>query len=155
MAWPAGYLTEHRHARPRESAMAEDGAANEPGVVTKLSSWTVAGTTARLVDILAAKGVRLFTVIDQSAEARLAGLQLRDTTLVIFGNPAAGTPVMAASPLAALDLPLKVLLWDDGGQTKVSYYAPAALAARHGLTPDLEKNLAAVGALTDALVATS
>src|SRR5215831_14373760 len=153
MAWPAGYLTEHRHARPRESAMAEDGAANEPGVVNKLSALTVAGATARLVDILAAKGVRLFTVIDQSAEARQVGLDLRDTTLVIFGSPAAGTPVMAASPLAALDLPLKVLVWDDGGQTKVSYYAPAEVAARHGLAPGIEKNLAAIDALTDALVA--
>jgi uncharacterized protein (DUF302 family) len=135
--------------------MAEDRASNEPGVVTKLSPRPVADTTARLVDILGAKGVKLFTVIDQSADARQVGLELRDTTLVIFGNPAAGTPVMAASPLAALDLPLKVLVWDDVGQTKVSYYAPAELAARHGLTPDLEKNLAAVDALTDALVATS
>ena len=132
--------------------MPGDRAANEPGVVTKLSPLTVAGTTARLVDILAAKGVKLFTVIDQSAEARLVGLELRDTTLVIFGNPAAGTPVMAASPMSALDLPLKVLVWDDGGQTKVSYYAPAEIAARHGLGPGLEKNLAAIDALTDALV---
>ena len=133
--------------------MTDERAANEPGVVTKLSALTVAGATARLVDILAAKGVRLFTVIDQSAEARQVGLDLRDTTLVIFGSPAAGTPVMAASPLAALDLPLKVLVWDDGGQTKVSYYAPAELAARHGLGPGLEKNLAAIDALTDTLVA--
>jgi uncharacterized protein (DUF302 family) len=135
--------------------MADDRAANEPGIVTKLSPLTVAGATARLVDLLAAKGVRLFTIIDQSAEARQVGLELRDTTLVIFGNPAAGTPVMAASPMSALDLPLKVLVWDDGGQTKVSYYAPAELAARHGLRPELEKNLAAIDTLTDALVAAS
>ena len=132
--------------------MANEGALNEPGVVTKLSPLTVAGTTARLVDILTAKGARLFTVIDQSAEARQVGLELRDTTLVIFGNPAAGTPVMAASPMAALDLPLKVLVWDDAGQAKVSYYAPAEIAARHGLGPDLEQKLAAIDALTDALV---
>jgi uncharacterized protein (DUF302 family) len=121
-------------------------------VVTKLSPRSVADTTTCMTDILAARGVKLFTVIDQSAEARQVGLQLRDTTLVIFGNPAAGTPVMAASPISGLDLPLKVLVWDDGGQTKVSYYAPAELAARHGLGPDLEKNLAAIDALTDALV---
>ena len=133
--------------------MADDRAANEPGVVTKLSPRPVADTVTRMVGILGAKGVKLFTVIDQSAEARQVGLQLRDTTLVIFGNPAAGTPVMAASPMAALDLPLKVLIWDDGGQAKVSYYAPAEIAARHGLGPSLEKNLAAVDALTDALVA--
>jgi len=126
---------------------------DEPGVVTKLSPRSVADTATRMTDILGAKGVRLFTVIDQAAEARQVGLQLRDTMLVIFGNPAAGTPVMAASPMSALDLPLKVLVWDDVGQTKVSYYAPAELAARHGLGPGLEKNLAAIDALTDALVA--
>ena len=133
--------------------MADERARDEPGVVTKLSPRSVADTTTRMTDILAAKGVKLFTVIDQSAEARQVGLQLRDTTLVIFGSPAAGTPVMAASPLSALDLPLKVLVWDDAGQTKVSYDAPVALAARHGLGPDLQKNLAAIDALTDALVA--
>jgi len=132
--------------------MAEDGAKGEPGVVTKLSPRAVADTAARLVDILGARGVKLFGVIDQAAEAHQAGLQLRDTILVIFGNPAAGTPVMAASPMAALDLPLKVLVWDDTGQTKVSYYAPAELAARHRLGPGLEKNLAAIDVLTDALV---
>jgi uncharacterized protein (DUF302 family) len=132
--------------------MAHDRATHEPGVVTKLSPRPVAGTVTRLTGILGAKGVKLFTVIDQAAEARQVGLQLRDTVLVIFGNPQAGTPVMAASPLSALDLPLKVLVWDDGGQTKVSYYAPAEIAARHGLGPGLEKNLAAIDALTDALV---
>ena len=133
--------------------MVGDAAADEPGVVTKLSPRSVADTAARLVGILGAKGVKLFAVIDQSAGARQAGLQLRDTTLVIFGSPAAGTPVMAASPLAGLDLPLKVLVWDDAGQTKVSYYAPAELAARYRLGPDLAGNLAAIDALTDALIA--
>jgi uncharacterized protein (DUF302 family) len=108
---------------------------------------------AKLTGMLSAKGIRLFTVIDHSAEARQAGLSLRETTLVIFGSPAAGTPVMAAAPLAALDLPLKVLVWDDDGQTKVSYYSPDALAARHHLGDGLAGNLAAVNALTDALIA--
>jgi uncharacterized protein (DUF302 family) len=126
---------------------------DEAGVVTKLSPLPVAGTVAKLTGILSAKGVRLFAVIDQSAEARQAGLSLRETTLVIFGSPAAGTPVMAASPLAALDLPLKVLVWDDDGQTSVTYYSPAALAARHHLGADLARNLASIDALTDALVA--
>ena len=74
--------------------------------------------------------MKLFTVIDQSGEAEAAGLELRDTKLVIFGSPQAGTPVMVAAPLAALDLPLKVLVWEDGHQTKVSYMAPSELAAR-------------------------
>jgi uncharacterized protein (DUF302 family) len=129
--------------------MTEDDA----GIVTKLSPLPVAGTVAKLTGIISAKGVKLFAVIDQSAEARQVGLSLRDTTLVIFGSPAAGTPVMAASPLAALDLPLKVLVWDDAGQTKVTYYSPDALAARYHLGAGLAGNLAAINALTDALVA--
>ena len=126
---------------------------NEPGVVTKVSPRSVADTVARLEELLSAKNVKLFSVIDQRAEARGAGLDLRDTTLVIFGNPAAGTPVMEAAPLSALDLPLKVLIWDDAGQTKVSYYPPATLAARHHLSADLAARLAAVDPITDALVA--
>ena len=133
--------------------MTENTAGTETDVITKLSPLSVADTTAKLTGIIAAKGVKLFDVIDQAAEARQAGLTLRDTVLVIFGNPAAGTPVMAASPLSALDLPLKVLIWSDNGQTKVSYYAPAALAARHHIGPELVGNLAAVNALTDALMA--
>jgi uncharacterized protein (DUF302 family) len=125
----------------------------EAGIVTKLSPLPVAGTVAKLTGLISAKGIKLFAVIDQSAEACQAGLSLRATTLVIFGSPAAGTPVMAASPLAALDLPLKVLVWDDDGQTKVSYYSPDALAARYDLGADLAGNLAAVNALTDALTA--
>ena len=133
--------------------MAEDEAGNDPGIVTKLSHLPVAGTVAKLTDMISAKGMRLFAVIDQRAEAQQAGLDLRETTLVLFGSPAAGTPVMAASPLAALDLPLKVLVWADEGQTKVSYYSPAALAARYHLGADLARNLAGIDALTDALVA--
>ena len=126
---------------------------NEPGVVTKVSPRSVADTVARLEELLSAKNVKLFSVIDQRAAAREAGLNLRDTMLVIFGNPAAGTPVMDAAPLSALDLPLKVLIWDDAGDTKVSYYAPATLAARHHLSADLAARLAAVDPITDALVA--
>jgi len=124
-------------------------------ITTKVSPRSVADTVSRLQGILSAKGLKVFAVIDQSAEASQVGMQLRETTLVLFGSPAAGTPVMVAAPMAALDLPLKVLVWADGGQTKVSYYAPAELAARHGLGPDLEKNLAAIDTLTDALVAAS
>jgi uncharacterized protein (DUF302 family) len=122
-------------------------------IVTKVSHRSVTDTVSVLTGMVSAKGMKLFAVIDQSAEARDAGLSLRETTLVIFGSPAAGTPVMAAAPLAALDLPLKVLVWADEGQTKISYYAPAALAARHHLDADLAGNLAGINALTDALVA--
>lgn len=133
--------------------MTSGAAADEQGIVTKLSPRPVADTVARLTAMVSARGMKLFAVINQAAEARQAGLELRETMLVIFGSPAAGTPVMAASPLAALDLPLKVLVWDDAGQTSVSYYAPAALAARHHLRADLAGNLAGIDPLTDALVA--
>jgi uncharacterized protein (DUF302 family) len=126
---------------------------NEAGVVTKFSPRSVADTVARLKDLLAARNQKVFAVIDQRAEAQQAGLDLRDTTLVIFGNPAAGTPVMDAVPLSALDLPLKVLVWADGEQAKVSYYSPATLAARHHLPADLAARLAGIDPLTDALVA--
>ena len=133
--------------------MTENTAATEPGVMTKLSQLSVADTVSKLTAILAGMGVKLFAVIDQAAEARQVGLTLRDTVLVIFGSPVAGTPVMAASPLSALELPLKVVVWSDGGQTKVSYYTPDALAARHHLGPELAGHLAAINVVTDALVA--
>jgi uncharacterized protein (DUF302 family) len=132
--------------------MIQDQSAGEAGIVTKLSLRPVAETVERLTHLSGAKGLKLFAVIDQAAEARQVGLELRETTLVIFGSPAAGTPVMAASPLSALDLPLKVLVWDDAGQTKVSYNAPDWLAARHHLREDLAANLAGIDALTDALI---
>jgi uncharacterized protein (DUF302 family) len=134
---------------------ADGGAGAGPaGVVTKASPRTVGDTVARLLDLLGSKSIKVFAVIDQRAEARAVGLDLRETTLVIFGNPAAGTGVMVAAPLSALDLPLKVLVWAEPGQrTSVSYTAPAAIAARYGLSPDSEAVLEAVNGLTDALVA--
>jgi len=122
-------------------------------IVTKLSPRPVAATVARFTELLAGKGVKVFAVIDQAAAAKEAGLDLRETVLVIFGSPSAGTPVMAAKPLSALDLPLKLVVWDDAGQTKVSYTAPAAIGARYGLPGNLVANLAAINPLTDALVA--
>jgi uncharacterized protein (DUF302 family) len=125
----------------------------ETQVITKVSPRSVADTVARLTGILAAKGMKVFAVIDQSEEARGAGLKLRETTLVIFGNPAAGTPVMDAAPLSALDLPLKVLIWADGSRTNVTYYSPAGIAARYGLSTELAGKLSGIDPLTDALVA--
>ena len=121
-------------------------------ITTKVSPWSVSDTVSRLTDLLSEKGLKVFAVIDQSAEARRVGQQLRETVLVLFGNPAAGTPVMAAAPLSALDLPLKVLVWADDGHASVSYYRPAALAARYSLSGDLEAKLAVIDPLTDALI---
>jgi uncharacterized protein (DUF302 family) len=132
--------------------MTAERGVNGAGVVTKLSSRSVADTVSRLTEMIAAKGMKAFAVIDQAAAAKEAGLKLRDTVLVVFGNPAAGTLVMQASPVAALDLPLKVLVWDDAGQTKVMYVSPATLADRYHLGPDLAVKLAGIDPLTDALV---
>jgi uncharacterized protein (DUF302 family) len=128
--------------------------ANSPTteVVTKLSPWSVADTVARLSAIVAAKGLKLFAVVDHSGEAEALGLELRDTKLVIFGSPQAGTPVMQAAPLAALDLPLKVLVWLDESHTKLSYTAPSALAARYHLSEELASRLAGIDAVTDAVI---
>lgn len=123
------------------------------GIITKSSPRSVPDTVARLSDLVAAKGMKLFDVIDHSGEAAEHGLELRDTKVVIFGSPVAGTPVMQAAALAALDLPLKVLVWDDGGQTRVSYTSPAELAARYGLNDELAGRIAGIEGLTDAVVA--
>jgi uncharacterized protein (DUF302 family) len=123
------------------------------GIITKRSPRSVEDTVARLVDVVGAKGLKVFVVIDHSGEAKSKGLELRDTKVVIFGSPEAGTPVMVASPLAALDLPLKVLVWAEGDGTKVSYTSPEALAARYGLSDELAGRLAGIDALTDAATA--
>jgi uncharacterized protein (DUF302 family) len=125
----------------------------ESQVITKLSPRPVAATVSRLTGILAARGMKVFAVIDQSEQAREEGLRLRETTLVMFGSPTAYTPVMEAAPLAALDLPLKILIWADGSRTNVTYYSPAAIAQRLGLTPELAARLAGLDPLTDALIA--
>lgn len=126
---------------------------SEPSwIVTKLSPWSVDETVERLSRLLDAKGLKRFAIIDHSGEARANGLELRDTKVVIFGSPQAGTPVMQAAPVAALDLPLKVLVWADGDQTKLSYTAPSELATRYGLSEELAQRLAGIDAVTDALV---
>jgi uncharacterized protein (DUF302 family) len=123
------------------------------GVVTKVSARSVAETVTALETILRHRGLKVFAVIDQREAARAVGLDLRETTLVIFGNPAAGTGIMDAVPLVALELPLKVLVWGDEDGTKVSYTAPAALVARYGLAPEQAAVFEGLEGLTDALVA--
>ena len=117
---------------------------------TKDSRWPVADTVERFTTLLGERGMTIFAVIDQQAAARTVGQDLRDTVLILFGNPAGGTPIMNAEPLSGLDLPLKLLVWDDGGHTKVSYLTPAALGARYGIPDALIAPLAGIDALTDA-----
>jgi uncharacterized protein (DUF302 family) len=120
---------------------------------TKPSPWSVAETVARLEEVIAERELTLFAVFDHSGAAEAQGLALRDTKVVVFGSPLAGTPVMQASPLVALDLPLKVLVWDDEGQTQLSYLPPPALAARYDLDDELAAPLAGIDAVTDAVIA--
>jgi uncharacterized protein (DUF302 family) len=117
---------------------------------TKQSPWPVAETVTRITNLVKARGMTVFATIDQRAAARTVELELRETVLILFGNPAGGTPVMDAVPLSALDLPLKLVVWDDAGTTRVSYLSPAALAERYGLSPSLAAPLAGIDPLTDA-----
>jgi uncharacterized protein (DUF302 family) len=120
----------------------------ENGIVTIPSHQSVGQTVQTLEGILQAKGVKLFALIDHSGEAEKVGLQMRPTKLLIFGNPKAGTPLMIASPTLAIDLPLKILVWEDAdGHVLVSYNTPAYLQARHGSPADLVQNLAVVETL--------
>ena len=117
-------------------------------MVTIASHQSVDGTVEKLKQILQAKGIKLFALIDHSGEAQKAGLQMRPTKLMIFGNPKAGTPLMIASPSVAIDLPLKILVSEDGaGKVWISFNDPAYLQTRHSLPPDLVPNIAVVQAL--------
>lgn len=127
------------------------GAARHGDDVTKSTPGTAQETVTALVASIEAAGMRRFAVIDQQAEARQVGLQLRQTTLVRFASPLAGTPVMEASPLAALGLPLAIVIWVDGEATKLSSLASDALAARHQVPADLAVPLQGIDALTDEL----
>ena len=120
-------------------------------VVTKLSPWSVADTVTRLLAVLAARELTVFAMIDHSGEAAKAGLKMRPTKLLIFGNPKAGTPVMLAAPSSAIDLPLKILIWEDAqGKVWVAYNSPAYLQERHDFPPELVQNIAVVEALAKA-----
>jgi uncharacterized protein (DUF302 family) len=118
------------------------------GIITVDSHHSVDQTVEKLEAIFEAKGIKLFTLVDHSGEAQKAGMQMRPTKLLIFGNPKAGTPLMIASPTIAIDLPLKLLVWEEaGGRTRISYNDPAYLQERHGLPQDLVQNIAAAGML--------
>jgi uncharacterized protein (DUF302 family) len=122
-------------------------------VVTKISPWSFDDTVARLVAMIKASGYDLLFVIDHRAEAAGMGIEVPLSKLAIFGNPVVVAPVIAAAPLAALDLPLKVLIWANRGSTLVSYTAPAVIADRYQLSPELSDGLARVESLTDAVIA--
>jgi uncharacterized protein (DUF302 family)/uncharacterized membrane protein YidH (DUF202 family) len=121
---------------------------SQNGIVTLPSRHTVEQTVGKLEETLRAKGVKLFALVDHSGEAEGAGMHMPPTKLLIFGNPKAGTPLMIASSSIAIDLPLKVLVWEDPSRKVwLSYNSPAYLQARHDLPRDLVQNIAVVEAL--------
>jgi uncharacterized protein (DUF302 family) len=120
------------------------------GIISIPSKYSVPETLDRLDASLRAKGVRVFARVDHSGEAEKAGLKMPPTQLLIFGNPAAGTPVMLAAPTSAIDLPLKALAWQDGeGKVWLSYNDPEYLKRRFGLSDADIKTIAGVGNLLE------
>jgi uncharacterized protein (DUF302 family) len=119
--------------------------AEDNGIITLPSHYSIDDTVSRLTKTAQSKNLLIFATIDFSKDAEKAGLTMNGSRLLIVGNPKAGTPVMQAAPLAALDLPLKLLVWqDDEKRIWVSYNAPSYLQARHGISPELAKPLAGI-----------
>jgi uncharacterized protein (DUF302 family) len=121
---------------------------NGKGLIDIPSSHSVDETVTKLEGILQAKGITLFAMVDHSGEAAKAGMKMRPTKLLIFGNPKAGTPVMLAAPSSAIDLPLKILVWeDDQGKVWITYNSPSYLQERHNLRSELLPNIAVIETL--------
>ena len=122
--------------------------ATNNGIVDLPSSHSVEQTVEKLKSILQTKGITLFSTVDHSGEAEKVGLKMPPTKLLIFGSPKSGTPLMLAVPSIAIDLPLKILVWEDGqGKVWVSYNSPAYLMERHGVPRELQQNISAVETL--------
>jgi uncharacterized protein (DUF302 family)/uncharacterized membrane protein YidH (DUF202 family) len=120
----------------------------DKGIIDRPSNHSVEQTVDRLKNILQSKGVALFALVDHSGEAEKVGMKMRPTKLLIFGSPKAGTPLMLAAPSVAIDLPLKLLVWENSdGKVWISYNSPEYLKERHGLPLELLQNIAVVETL--------
>lgn len=143
-------------AQPRvasKGSLMLDSTQSSDGVITKPSSKSVPQTIDGLRRLIADRGFTVFNVIDHSGVAERAGVQMPDSKLVMFGKPAVGAAVMLAAPLAALDIPLKVLVWEDrNGAVSVSYNSPGFLAGRHHLEGALRAPFDAVESIIEALL---
>ena len=124
---------------------------SDSGIIDERSQHSVEQTVERLSALLRAKGITLFALVDHGAEAAKIGMTMPPTKLLIFGNPKAGTPLMLAAPSVAIDLPLKILVWEDAqGRAWLSYNSPAYLRERHGVPQALLPNIAGVETLARA-----
>jgi uncharacterized protein (DUF302 family) len=120
----------------------------ENGMLHLGSPYSVPETVKRVESLLQQQGLMIFCRIDHSGEAEKVGLKMHPTNLILFGSPKGGTPVMVASPTIAIDLPLKVLIWEDaGGKVWVSSNTPEYLQQRHNVPADLVKNISGAGTL--------
>jgi len=120
------------------------------GIISMPSNHSVSQTLDALETLLREKGIKVFARVDHSGEAQKAGLEMPPTQLLIFGNPKGGTPIMLASPTAAIDLPLKALAWQDGqGRVWLSYNDPEYLKRRFGLSDGLLQAISGVSALLE------
>ena len=121
---------------------------NDNGIVNVASHQSVDQTLEKLQAMLRAKGVAVFALIDHSREAVKVGMKMPPTRVLIFGNPKAGTPLMLAAPSIAIDLPLKILIWEDArNKVWISYNSPEYLQTRHGVPQELMQNIAVVETL--------
>jgi uncharacterized protein (DUF302 family) len=132
--------------------MAFETDSGDNGIVTVASARGAVAGAERLDALLRERGLTVFARIDFSGDAARAGLSMPPSQLVVFGNPKAGTPLMQAAPTLALDLPLKVLAWEDAdGGSWLSYNATDYLRARHGLDAEAMKRISGVPALVEAV----
>src|SRR5919112_2618479 len=131
--------------------MPDQSRGDERGIVTRTSAYpSVSETLRRLRETVREKGREEFAFIDHSGAAERVGLEMQEAKLLIFGSPRAGTPLMVASPLLALDLPLKILVWcNRDGDVLVSYNATSYLARRYDIPENLVRNTAGIDALVE------
>lgn len=115
-------------------------ASADSGIVSRSSPYPFAQTIERIESVIASKGATVFARIDHAAEARKVGLEMQPATLLVFGNPKIGTPLMNLAPSLAIDLPLKVLVVQGkDGTVSVSFNSAEFLGTRHGLAEDQAK----------------
>ena len=144
----ANLYSENREEVFMASGSSKEALAGGKGIIDKLSNHSVDQTVEKLKNILQSNGVTLFALVDHSGEAEKVGMKMRPTKLLVFGSPKAGTPLMLAAPSIAIDLPLKILVWEDGqGNVWISYNSPEYLKERHALPQDLLQNIAVVETL--------
>lgn len=121
------------------------------GIVTRRSDYSAAETVVRIEAEITQRGLAIFARFDHAAAARAVGMDMPDAVVLVFGNPRAGTPVMLAAPLIAIELPLRVLVWADAARhVFVSFSDPAYLGSRYRLSDSLVRHIGAVGGIIDA-----